>query len=196
MTRLRLWTSCLLLCGCITAFSACDDDDEKTASGGAKQGDAGIAGRSSAGAGGAGRGGSGAPRPMAMPVACGTSQCFPSGREIPGFVLQQPCCVDEQKGQCGWKAPGGDGTCVAPPPVDSDCPPNAVGQQGCCIESLDRCGIDGSMYAEGCYNLAESMFAVGNPEIFPRTCDGKPVNAGGEDGGVDDGGVDQVDAGR
>ena len=62
-------------------------------------------------------------------------------------------------------------------------------------------GLPVSVHVRGPYarapeveRAAESMFAAGNPDIFPRTCDGKAVES--DDGGVDDGGVDGADAGR
>jgi hypothetical protein len=139
--------------------------------------------------------------PVAPPVPCGTTQCLSMGTPLDGFVLQQPCCADESKGLCGWTPPAGNGACTLPPPVVDVCPPSTIGQKGCCIANINRCGIDGSMYAAGCYNLAESPFAANSPDIVPRTCDGKPASlVSDNDAGVvveEDAGmtIEQEDAG-
>jgi hypothetical protein len=187
-----------VLTWCIAAGVACSDDDDDDKSGDTASG---VVASGSGGAGGsAGRAGNSAGtagRAGPPPVQCGTSQCRQTLPVLDGFTLQLPCCADEATNLCGWTPPGGNGECVAPPPVVAACPALGNGQQGCCIEELDRCGIDGSQYAEACYNIAESMFAEGNPDLVPRTCDGEPVAGTDGDGGVEDsdGGVEDDDAG-
>jgi hypothetical protein len=175
----------------LVASVGCDDDEDtdsssSTASGGS------AAGKSGSG----GRGGSGGSRPAPIMIACGTTSCTlpPTANPLEGYVLQQPCCADETMGICGWTPPGGGGTCTPPPPVDADCPPSPIGQLGCCLTEIDRCGIDGSMYAVGCYNLVESRFAANNPDIVARTCDGALVG-GDPDGGIDSDASVDSDAG-
>jgi hypothetical protein len=191
VTNFRFVTSCALLIFGLVASVGCDDDETDTSPGAGSGGSA--AGRSGSG----GRGGAGGSTPAPIRIACGTTTCMlpPTANPLEGYVLQQPCCADEAKSICGWTPPGGGGTCTAPPPVDEDCPLSGIGQLGCCLTEIDRCGIDGSMYGVGCYNLVESRFAEGNPNIVARTCDGAVVGDD-TDGGVDSDAGLESDAGQ
>lgn len=175
---------------CVLAVAGCKDDDHSTDVGSLKVAGSGGGGGASGGKGGAGAGaGAGGGGAVFMPpmrpmVACGAKQCTQTLGPVMGFELQTPCCLDEAKGTCGWEAPSG-GKCVAPPKVVATCPAspfNPEAQPGCCIAQSDRCGIDGSPYGVGCYDLAGSMFNDGS--ILARTCDGTVIED--TDGGVED----------
>jgi hypothetical protein len=136
--------------------------------------------------------GSGGGMAAAGPVACGTAMC--TAPMIPASVglppVAAPCCVDPAMGTCGFTMKS-SGMCLAPPPVDPECPPGPMGQKGCCLANGMLCGIDVTLFGiPGCFNHVESLALDLGEMPVPTRCDGMPVSvvnpqpgAGGSGGG-------------
>lgn len=156
----------------------------------------------------AGSGGSTSVAPP-EPVACGDSMCYPPSNPLSGIInmfgggalagalpMATACCLDESAGTCGISM--GSGTTCEPPAVpDTRCPALDLGMfgallggsmQGCCIDNM--CGQDGRIFGRGCVENSEAGAMLGGLPIMvdiPPTlaCD-RPMEADGEDAGVDD----------
>jgi hypothetical protein len=137
----------------------------------------------------------------AMPVPCGTNMCQPppslaalAGGAAPGgaagglgalgglLPMVAACCLDTTMGSCGTMSAGG--ACMPPPKLDSRCPGVFGMMNGCCTAS-NQCGLDASMFAMGCVDLATvSAGPLGTilMPASPRACDA--MSGGGEDGGA------------
>jgi hypothetical protein len=172
---------------CLATLAGCSEEAKPApffapvTSGGGTGGASAGSGGSRGGAGGA-RAGSGGVAAPAMPAPCGSTTCQLSTAVVANLTPRPPCCVDAATATCGWVDMAG--ACVSPPPVDPDCNKSDIGQNGCCVPGTDRCGIDASMFAAGCFELTGTMFA--NPEVNPpQACDGTLLEDA--DGGVPDG---------
>jgi len=149
-----------------------------------------VAGQGLFGASGAGGTGFALP----TPVTCGDKMCT--------GLISQPCCADMATGTCGTMS----GTmCQAGPPPAPNCPNISVAVinvNGCCIDSTQMCGIDGSMFGMGCIDLSTAGGIPGASaflgNLTPTRCDGTKVmtdaGAGGA-GGTSAGGAGGANSG-
>lgn len=152
-------------------------------SGGTSAGTGGAGSGAGSGGTSAGTGGENAAEINNPNVPCGPTRCAGTdpatgmamvGGQL-GLRLSMTCCADESLGICGAVAT--DNTCVAPLPTDADCP-LVMGQPGCCADGTE-CGIDLSLFGQGCRALSTVSVPLklrvqfGLPD--PIGCDGKPL---------------------